>query len=453
MLEIIELAPPFPRFEEDAKIIRMESSPGFLGGIINDSTFATDEVELGPKANGKPNGKAPSPKQSLRAQVLRAREAVVVQRDRVFRTRVVVHQQRNRLRFHREELGSLENKLSQALNHHLHKPTKDARRTVLGLFRELQSARDIFGPLEDDYNQVEDLLDQEEHRLARDEQRLFERCSAAFDLDQVQVQAQQAKSVHSATGSSRSDSSPQRSTLVKEYFWQLGQANLLMEKLGDLLLERSEVMEEESTRRRHGLLPPPSHTEFWEFFDKEWVQTLEELSVVEATVEQAKRMAQEEGSLAIDDSSSDASTDPTIEAEELEGSVDSWFDNPDPITVSSRERVHYWLLSVMEASPHEMRLYRLRLLLDDQFDEETFMRIILYDEPPGQELSSGSVSRSRKAYMSIYSDGRRKFLSVTSRDLSWDHDVPEVHRKYANGGVSRTPTDIPLDIWSQAHSV
>lgn len=70
--------------------------------------------------------------------------------------------------------------------------------------------------------------------------------------------------------------------------------------------------------------------------------------------------------------------------------------------------MEFWLISVMEASPHEMRLFLARTKPDDpSLDEETYMHLLFSlvpaeDEVTGHTLPTGSGSATRRLSLSAH---------------------------------------------------
>lgn len=450
------------------KLPGMGAAEPFMNGTVNGLTTVSGRA--GPTSSVDDGRSLLPPNQRLRLRLAREREKISIQRDRVLRTRVLTHEKRNRLRHHRGDISILEADFHRALDGFIIQLGKEGARPLLSLYEQLRALRNIFGPLEDDYNQAENQLDQEEFSLERTEERFYKRY-ARLGLDTRLIE--QPEPLEPTTELFQSDSevesdgaalSARSHSLLGEYYSRIGDANLLREKLGDLLLERSEVMQEERSRARHHLPPLPEHLEFWEVFDRDWGQMMDELNVVEAEVQELKQRVREQGLLT--DFSSDGSNEYSLaKVEEEHESPSNASTGPrDPIAakdplrsqpLSTRERVHYWLLSVMQSSPLEMRLFRIRASLEDEFpDEEKFMSLILYITPPGeddttiQDLSFRSVSGSGRAPMSMnFVYGRR--------NRHWTDSLPELSMPQED---LFTESEAPLAqnqtyMWSSASSV
>lgn len=254
--------------------------------------MGSDRKNWGPSAPWKPTvvdveyKKRPTrdtPYQKLHSQIQSLR-------IKVTRKRLNQRQQRVALREQRQKTVDYEVKFHEDLQR-----SSGERGNVKGIdlkrcLEGLCEARDKLGPMEEEYNEVEDDLDVLEYRLENQEKEFYALSgilesvgSPRSSIYSSSPERTQQESMSYSVWDAAEDSLPKT-----RYLSRLGDANILRERLEDLIEEQMEYVELEEQRRSYSILPYPPNITFMANFPLVYTQLVEELRQVENHVRQLK---------------------------------------------------------------------------------------------------------------------------------------------------------------------
>jgi hypothetical protein len=171
--------------------------------------------------------------------------------------------------------------------------------TIFTLYEDCQKTRDLYQPLEDNYNTAENQLDQkdfelgeiEDENLAREESEVFE----PNDGDDVsaELDGMQDSSVSIGSDAQFTRYPP----VVLDYFSRIGDANLIRERLDDLRGHRATLVEHQQSREHLGIPLDPESEQFLADFDKVHTQLLAQLADAEDDISRVKTSCERAGLL------------------------------------------------------------------------------------------------------------------------------------------------------------
>jgi hypothetical protein len=254
------------------------------------------------------------------------------------------------------------------------------QKSISQLLDDCQRVRDEYGPLEDDCNLLEDKLGRDEYELTKLETRFHERQS---DPEALQEELHSPVSDSSvATSYSGSDLGRDSHPLVSQYLSQLGDVDILKERLDYQIEEKFSLEYEKNTRLRVGLELAKDDQEWLDNYDSLEGGLLEEIKEAVAEAERLKHLCIRQGLLDEDGNPTDfekrerqtfldeaPEVDAGAERSEFvkfpvllprPGSKEVQFFNTGPkaseLSDSAGDHINQWLLHQLRSSPLDVSL-------------------------------------------------------------------------------------------------
>jgi len=376
----------------------------------------------------------------------KAQRKIAELREKVVSNRLQLKEKRHELREERTRASDLDAQFIKAMRQLWEQEQTVDKEALAGLYQEVQAARDLLGPMEDDYNQEEDANDAAEFDLNDQEKRFYRLYPANVSAGSASPDG--GGSVPSSFSSLTSlnngfaASRQPRNLALEQYDSRIGDANIIKERLEDLRLEREQYLEEERLRDRVDLdLYPPNKT-FLDEFDKNYTELEQELDYIKTDVQRLRRKAFEEGVLTAEPSL------PAVPSFDVDASLNwdhqhpsMYNESPALFTehqsdgvvsklrvdfASTRARINRWILDTLNNSPVERAHHKaiLMALSDRYLDNEAWGRLVFEywrrDQAAVDQLDD-----------SVVNDGS---YNVERQDLtSWP---PPIRRYYAEKTAS-----------------
>jgi hypothetical protein len=168
-----------------------------------------------------------------------------------------------------------------------------AEREILEkLMQDCQDARDSYGPLEDECNELEDTLSRREFKLARLESSSYENIhSPVLQNPSLGIPAHDILlSDHSSSGSEDNEIDElEYHPLVSKYLSRLGDLDLLRERLDDLIEEKENLLLEKASRQRFGRYLDPDDQEWLNNSQQHHDELVKEVREMELELQELKR--------------------------------------------------------------------------------------------------------------------------------------------------------------------
>lgn len=306
--------------------------------------------------------------------------------------RLRLKEKRTQLREERMRASDLDAQLVGAIRRVWEQDQAVDKDSLSVLYEQVQAARDELGPLEDDYNQEEDENNVAEFQLIHEEKQFYRLMPADTSTDDMD------NADHSSLPSSFSsldsfkgdaaDSPETRKLALEEYVSRVGDANIVMERLENLRLERVEYLEEQRTRSRMDVELYPPNKVFLDDFDYTYAHTKQELDQVLVDLERLRQKALQEGATA------DQLVSPSVPRFVWEREPQPKYDQapalfpehqsdsvvPDLVNnfAGTRARINRWILDTLNSSPVERAHHKaiLRALSDRSLNSETWARSV-----------------------------------------------------------------------------
>lgn len=265
-------------------------------------------------------------------------------------------------------------------------PIEKETKTLEELMQDCQIARDAYGPVEDECNELEDSLNSQELKLSRLEARFQDLPQERQDPPNLGYFVSEPPSP--ASGDEFEDS--QYHPLVSEYLSKMGDLDILRERLDELLEERETLIHQKALRYRVDRLLDPEDQEWLDQSEDEQEKLLLDIRRTEHELEElrqdclSKSLIDQDGeptSFRIQEQSSfhdegvslqspfhaEEETNPFIyESEYLKypgllpqpGRKHDEIRRPEPIHDESdiARNINHWLLQILRISPLEVNL-------------------------------------------------------------------------------------------------
>ncbi len=346
-----------------------------------------------------------------RAKATAERNAIAKLRGQVIRKRLKVREKRVELRREQAAASQLDANYTTILSAFMVQGASTDPTSLYAAFEKCRKARDTVGPIEEDYNQLEDTLIELEDTLDERENKFYR------DYPAISVASNSPISVASspyvpttASGSLVEGDEPSQD---KEYLVKLGEANIMKERLDDLLFERAQYEEESRIRSPYGIPLEASSEMFLRNFDEIYRKSLEDLQAVEDQVRELKRTS----STGLQVTSQPPSGNETLQsleepvpsANESHRRLSELFPNSRPEFLgefaNTRDRINGWLLHILQHSPLDADLHRAMLgnyAVDDNKWAEMLLRTWQLDDAAkgGPLTMDHSVSSGLSSYLS-----------------------------------------------------
>jgi hypothetical protein len=242
-----------------------------------------------------------------RKQFARARNKLVDRRTRISRRRIGLQEKRHNLRRLRRQASKLDASFISALRKAWAAIGGSETESLFEQYEKVQEIRDAIGPEEDDYDQEEDEAAAAEYQLEEAERELYDNyLKAPFDDDALTL-SPPASPGYSSDGDDADV--PDMSDPVVQYESRIGDANILHERLGDLMFERAQYLEEKQRRDPLGLPLYEPNLTFLHDFDRIYGEVAAELQQAEEDIRKLKQIALEKGLLSRPESGRDSPTE------------------------------------------------------------------------------------------------------------------------------------------------
>jgi hypothetical protein len=167
----------------------------------------------------------------------------------------------------------------------------------------MQTARDIYGPLEDEYTRIEDLLDETEFEIAKIESQLYglettpppeHESASQTSLPQGANLFQPGSELDSFLGLS-ADHPDQYEPIHAEYLSRLGDLDLARERFQNTTQEHESLLAEQESRSRVGMELHPNLKTFLEDLPAKEAALQEEITDIELVVERLRSQCLQAG--------------------------------------------------------------------------------------------------------------------------------------------------------------
>lgn len=380
------------------------------------------------------------------------RKRLKSEKNRIARLRQKIMGNRLRLREKRRELRDeqanaidLQTKLMQNIQLFWELGVIPDKATVDSVYASLKEARDRLGPLEDNYDWEED-----EHNALE------------FQLDEEEGQhvVDETESGHPSTAPVTPESEAavggSVNPIINEYCSRVGDANIIHERLIDLQIEHTQLLDDSEFRENHHISPYPENVEFLAGVHKRYHELNAELEKVEADIAKLGQEATEMG-YDIDLRSPIRIVHPLLPSKETPlPKKQPPFKETTPILhrttqtddvlpylvsdyVEVRSRISRWIFNQLRYSPLE-RVHYSNILVEelerDSIDDETWARNVMEYWKVGGKVESFDGSwddiqqqdgfRSQNVHLLNRGEKRKLYFPLNTRKALKavrDHDV------------------------------
>jgi hypothetical protein len=216
--------------------------------------------------------------------------------ESVVEIRLRGHELRGSIRRERQALTDIDARFMQELRNVLLRSPDEKLQHLLDLYEEMDSRRNLLLPKEDDYNTLEDQMNTQEFELEEASRKLLEvlggvRNSLLSD-DDLHPFLEDNVDLQSTTSRGSESLRPE----VREYFSRIGDRDLVEARLSELQRERAELVEQEKSRIRVGLVLNEESRKFLDAFDvnhallqEEWAIIVQDIEKMRKTLESSNR--------------------------------------------------------------------------------------------------------------------------------------------------------------------
>lgn len=199
------------------------------------------------------------------------------------------HELRGSIRRERQALTDIDARFMQELRNVLLRSPDEKFQHLLDLYEEMDSRRNLLLPKEDDYNILEDEMNTQEFELEETGKKLLEvlegvRNSLLSD-DDLHPFLEDNVDLQSATSRGNESLRPE----VREYLSRIGDRDLVEARLSELQRERAELVEQEKSRIRVGLVLNEESRKFLDVFDVNHALLQEERALIVQDIEKMRK--------------------------------------------------------------------------------------------------------------------------------------------------------------------
>lgn len=331
-------------------------------------------------------------------RVRNAHRKIAEMREKMVSNRLRLKEKRNELREERTRANDLDVQFIRVIRQSWEPNQIIDKSCVAGLYQEVQAARDLLGPMEDDYNMEEDANDAAEMDLNEQEKRFYSLYPA--DIAAGGASPDDGRGVLSSFSSlnSLNDGFPSnhepRKPALEEYQSRVGDANIVKERLEDLRLERNQYLEEGRLRDRVDLDLYPPNKAFLDEFDQTYTQLQQEFDHIIADAQLLRRKAIDEcvlvGELpspAVPKFNPDTSVNHERQRQSIYNEAPALFAEHQSDGVvpdlrvdfaSTRARINRWILDTLNNSPVERAHHKAILMAvsNRYLDNEAWARLV-----------------------------------------------------------------------------
>lgn len=202
--------------------------------------------------------------------------------EMVLGVRLKVDQARSSLRRDRQAVGDIDARFMQELRNILSQSQDEKFKTLNDLWEEMETARNELYPDEDDYNKLEDQLSREEYDLTQTQQNLLPilegaRESLLGDNDLDSFLDEEVPDSENKHASLEEELQPE----MQEYLSRKGDHDIVSERITELRMERTSLVEEERRRAPFDLTLDEESRRYLDGFDARHNMLQEELAEIE----------------------------------------------------------------------------------------------------------------------------------------------------------------------------
>jgi hypothetical protein len=199
------------------------------------------------------------------------------------------HELRGRIRRERQALTDIDARFMQELRNVLLRSPDEKLQHLLDLYEEMDSRRNLLLPKEDDYNILEDQMNTQEFELEETGKKVLEvlegvRNSLLSD-DDPHPFLEDNVDLQSATSRGNESLRPE----IREYLSRIGDLDLVEARLSELQRERAELVEQEKSRIRVGLVLNEESRKFLDAFDVNHKLLQEERALIVQDIEKMRK--------------------------------------------------------------------------------------------------------------------------------------------------------------------
>ena len=219
-----------------------------------------------------------------RKRLKKGKNRVAGLRQEIMGNRLRLREKRRELRDEQTNALDLETKLMQSMREFWELGILPDKVIVDNVYSSLKEARDRLGPLEDNYDYEEDEHNALEFQLDEEEAEL---------LDNGTESGHQS----TAPGTSESEAAvfEALNPIVNEYYSRVGDANIIHERLTDLQVEHTQLLNDTEFRKNHHVKLYTANVEFLAGVDKRYDELDAELEKAEADIAKLGQKATEMG--------------------------------------------------------------------------------------------------------------------------------------------------------------
>ena len=376
-----------------------------------------------------------------RKRLKKGKNRVAGLRQEIMGNRLRLRERRRELRDEQANALDLETKLMQSISKFWELgelPDKSTDKVYVSL----KEARDRLGPLEDNYDREEDEHNALEFQLDEEDTQLLDNDTKPDD----QSTKPDDQSTQPATSESDAAASGALNPIIHEYYSRIGDANIIRERLSDLQLEHTQLLDDAEFRKNHNVKLYAENAEFLAGIHKRYDELNADLEQAEADIAKLGQRATEMG-FSIDSRSPIGILPPRLPEKR------PIFKEPTPVLhrvtqtdevlpyllsdyAEVRARISRWILDNLRYSPIERVKYLLEDLERDSIDDGTWAHgVFEYWRDGGQaESFDGSWDdirqqdgfRSQNVHLLNGGENQKLNLPLGTRK-AWkavrDHDV------------------------------
>lgn len=368
-----------------------------------------------------------------------ARKEVENLRNQVTRCRLELRELRAELKQRHVKIRQMQAQFWRDLQIQWHDNRMLDKTSLQQLYDNIQRALDELGPGDANYDEKEDDLDLFEYKLDKLENRFYN-----TEADLAGSRAGFASSSSSRSSNRSRSSTPTRpedeASWNYRYLSRVGDANIVVERLQELSMERSQYVDHERDRAALGLDLYKPNVEFLDTFEEVYAKHESELREIDEDIE---RLRNESHSTPPVPARPFETTDFPLESASLTHEHDSPRSpsqreslrrksdgdllklQVDSMTV--RQRVNRWILESLQASPVERARQR-AMLHDPNLNDSTWRSLVVDSwqqdsmaaSPPSSRRRGSKSPRSVSAQLQASSHSTRGGNKINDKDIEVD---------------------------------
>ncbi|SLM39311.1 hypothetical protein LPUS_09833 [Lasallia pustulata] len=262
-----------PRSSRSSPTISHHGVPLKLAPTAN-TTWSVDEIDTRQEVGIRPE----------RKRLKKRKNRVAGLRQEIMGNRLRLRERRRELRDEQANALDLETKLMQSMRKFWELGVLPDKSTLDKVYANLKEARDRLGPLEDNYDREEDEHNALEFQLDEEEAQLLDNHTGP-----------DGQSTQPATSESEAAASGALNPMIHEYYSRIGDANIIHERLSDLQLEHTQLLDDAEFRKNHNVKLYAENAEFLTGIHKRYDELNADLEQAEADIAKLGQRATEMG--------------------------------------------------------------------------------------------------------------------------------------------------------------